>query len=852
MNTATKIPTKNLKNYLAALLLAVSLVSCNPTKKLLPNQFMVDKVEVKNNRETNIPKENFENFFRQKPNRKIFSGVEKLNRKLLNGIDFYVWWYNLFDNEKIARKRETRNLKYDQKNTKKSLHVEKKNERRAKKGKKPKTPRLKDKESPLFLESLRDMGEPAVIFDSLLMEQTRLQLSRYLFSKGFFNNSVKNTVQLHKKRAKINYILYPKKPYIIHKIFYRLEDEELGKLILQDTVNSLLKRGMQYDEEKLQAERQRITDKALNNGYYYFENAYISFSVDSAFNNSSVSVEVRLAKFSKQYSSGNDSLVKVNHPKFKIENVYIITEQTLGNIRDAHFSDTSSTRREGTVFLLNDDMAFKKRLLLRNIDIYRGQLFRRDTAQQTYKQLSGLGVFRNVTIQFFENDTYKDNRLDCYIVCNPLKKQQFGMEVQGTNTSGNLGIDGNVLYQNKNSFKGGELLEFRIRGALIAQRQLSQDSNYIKRLNDIADFRKLQETFSTIQFGPELRFSVPRAIFPFSLFPFRKDQQPRTYVKTSLNYQTSPVFSRVIADIEYGFTFKALNGRLKHELIPFEAYLVRARLVPSYEEFITDQNDAFLLNSFQDHITILSKYGVSFTSKENSVHGSHPAYFVKLNMQSAGSGLREAYKLAGIQPDTLGHYLLFNIPFAQFIKVDTDLRVYIPFGKKSRWVYRVAGGIGRPLKNLGVLPYEQSFFSGGPNSVRAWRARTLGPGGYTPLGTIQTRYDKIGDILLEGNAEFRFHIFKAFNGALFVDAGNIWRLYPDENKPNGEFLVSNFINEIAIGGGFGLRWDLDFFVLRLDLAVPLKDPKLPVGQRWTFDRKPWNYTVFNFGIGYPF
>ena len=185
------------------------------------------------------------------------------------------------------------------------------------------------------------------------------------------------------------------------------------------------------------------------------------------------------------------------------------------------------------------------------------------------------------------------------------------------------------------------------------------------------------------------------------------------------------------------------------------------------------------------------------------------------------------------------------------MRTDIDYRIYIPVRKRSRIVYRLAGGIGKPLINLNVLPYEQSFFSGGPNSVRAWRARTLGPGAYDPRGSM-ARFDKIGDILLEGNFEYRFHIIKAFNGALFVDAGNVWRLRRDDAKPGGEFIVDRFVDQIALGGGFGLRWDLSFFVLRLDLAMPLKDPKYAIGNRWTFDKRPWESTVLNFGIGYPF
>lgn len=815
--------------------------SCNPTRKLLPSQYIVDQVEVANNKETHLAKEDFEAFFRQKPNRKLFRKVH-----------FFVWWYNLFDEDKIKRKKIERNLKYDKKNSDKVKRFEKKNARRLKKGKRTKTPKLKDKESPLVIESVRDIGEPAVIFDSSLTQQTRFQLSKYLFSKGYFDNKVSDTVELvrNSQRARIKYHLFPKQPYVINSIIYDLKDKQLGELILKDTVNTLLKRGMQYDEEKLQAERQRITDHALNNGYFYFENAYINFAADTSCTNHTVAIKLRLKKFSKPSSSNNDSLVEVDHPQYKISNVYIITESYIGNPRNFTYTDTLVTRRKKLKFLLNRPLAYKTRILASNTDIYKGQYYRKDTAQQTYKQLLGLGIFRNVTIQFFRNENYT-NMLDCYIVCNPLIKQSITAETEGTNTSGNLGIDGSLVYQNRNIFRGGELFELKLQGAVAAQRPLTSNSVTSNTAEDGTTVEKIQKTFNTIQFGPELSFSVPRAFFPFSLLPFRKDQQPRTYIKSSVNYQARPEFSRIITNVNYGFSFKTNNRQLKHDFLPFEVYLVRANLLTEYKNDLIALNDAFLLNSFQDHITTLSKYGLTFTSKENTVTGKRAAFYAKLNLQSSGNILRQVYKATDQPQDSLGRYLMFGIPFAQFIKSDIDFRIYIPVRKRSRVVYRVAAGIGKPLANLSQLPYEQSFFSGGPNSVRAWRARTLGPGGYDPKDN-KTRFDKIGDILLEGNIEYRFHIIRSFHGALFVDAGNIWRLQPDANKPEGEFVLNKFADQIAIGGGAGIRWDLTFFVLRLDLAVPLKDPKLAPGDRYTFNKQPWEYTVANFGIGYPF
>jgi outer membrane protein assembly factor BamA len=799
----------------------------------------VDKVEVQNTRETGIPKENFEAFFRQKPNRKMFREFH-----------FFVWWYNLFDADKLLRRKIERNMKYDRINAERIRKTDLKNKKRARKGKSLKQPKLKDKESPLLRESVRDIGEPAVVYDSTLTEQTRFQLTRYLFSKGFFNNVVQDSVRLIRgsKRAHVIFKLIPKKPYTISEITYDIPDPELAGILLSQPQNSLLHKDMQFDEELFQAERQRLTDVAVNNGYFYFENAYIDYWADTAKGNLTASLRLKVARYSAGNGDERDSSRLSNHPRFKLKNVYLITEPSLGSVRNLYFKDTITATRKNIKFLLNGPLAYRRKILIMNTDLYPGQYYRKDTATLTYKQLLGLGLFRNVTIQFFPSES-GDKLLDCYIVCNPLSKQFAAAEIEGTNTSGNLGIDGNLVFQNRNSFKGAELIEVKLLGAIVAQRQFNTaDSAYASGVDDVS---KLQNTFNTIQFGPEIRFSVPRALFPFSVLPFRKDQEPRTFVKTSLNYQTRPEFSRVITNAEYGFTFKTNNKQLRHEIIPLEVYMVKARLDGAFRNALVSYKDAFLLNSFQDHVTTVTKYGLTFTSKENTVNGKRTAYYARVNLQSSGNLLRQVYKWSGQTADTLGRFLLAGIPFAQFVKTDIDLRMYVPVRERSRIVYRIAAGIGKPLKNLNILPYEQSFFSGGPNSVRAWRARTLGPGGYDPRGNT-TRFDKIGDLLLEGNIEYRFHMIRSFYGALFADAGNIWRLRSDENKPGGEFNVNTFLDQIAVGGGIGIRWDLTFIVLRLDLAMPLKDPKMPAGQRWVLDKKPYEYTVANFGIGYPF
>ncbi len=822
------------------------LFSCNTTRKLKPNQYLLESLEIKGIKQTQIPKEDFESFLKQKP-----------NRKFLKVVPFFVAWHNMFNDSVIALKKEKRNLKYDEKNLKRIQKTNKKNEDRIKKGKKPLEYKLLNKDEKSFRENLRDIGEAPVVFDSALAQQTSLQMSKYLFSKGFFNNKVKYETNVNKKnvfgkvkqkKLFLNYIIEPSVSYKIQNLNYLVEDEKLKDLFYSDTINCLIKRGNNYDVEILQLERERITRFLLNKGYYFFESAFINYSVDSNLVGNFVSIEYKLKKFARNYSSNNDSIVYVSHSKYRINEIFIITEQVVGNLKDLNFTDTSYAKNYDFKFLHNAPMKYKPSMLAEFIKIQKNAWFNRDTAEATFKSLTAIGIFKGVTIQFFKSNV-ASGKLDCYIVCTPLIKQSITAETEGINTFGNLGIDGSLIYKNRNIFKGGELLELKLQGALTAQRQFNADGQV--GVSDVTSLTRIQQIFNTFQFGPELKFSVPRAFFPFSLLPFKNEMAPQTFVKIASNYQARAEFVREIASIDYGFNFRSRNRLFNYEIIPFEAYVVNAKLFGNFENDLKKLNDAFLLNSFLDHITTLSRFGVAYTSKEKERKPYAPRHYVKWNIMSSGSILRAYFKATGAKPDSLDRYNIFNIPFAHFLKTEIEYRLYIPLTQKSKIVYRISGGIGKTLANLNVLPYEQSFFSGGPNSIRAWRARTLGPGGYDAT-LSSTRFDKIGDLLLEGNVEYRFHIIKKFYGALFADAGNIWRLEKSADKPDGEFKPSEFYKQIAIGGGYGIRWDLDFIILRLDLAVPLKDPKYKEGDRFMFDKQPWNKMVINFGIGYPF
>ncbi len=819
------------------MMVVVVFQSCRINKHLKDNEYLVEKNEVLHNG-TRLDKSDLEAFIRQKPNRKV-----------LRLFRFNLWLYNQVDQDKMVRKKQERNDRFDRINARRMAENDKKNAARAAKGKKPKPPKLKNKDKLTFRESILEAGEAPVILDTFLTHITTKQIQKYVFSKGYFNSKVRDSisVDVKHKRAKVFYSVSGSEPYHIQNVSYAVEDSSIAYFIYNDTTNTLVKRGRRYDEDVLQKERERITDAQLDNGYFYFAPEYVYYVVDTNLAGQALNVTIGIKKFAAPYSETNDSIIYLKHPRFTINKVYVVTETIKETIKNAYFRDTSVYK--SLCFLYNKQLAFRQKDIAKQVSIAEEQVYQQSLAEDTYKALTGLRVFRSVSLQYFKNARYPD-RLDCYIVCQPVVKQSITVETEGTNTSGNLGIAGSIVFQNKNVFRGAELIELKLKGSVTAQKQFNTTQT--------TDINNIPGTFNTYQFGPELNIYFPKPLFPFTLFYYKKDDkskrifsQPKTYVNMSLNYQSRPQYARTISSVAYGFRFNNYKGMLQYDVVPLEIYVVKAKLFGSFEQDLKNINDYFLLNSFRDHLTPVSRVSVTYNN-QNFSKKKHYMY-LKVNLSSSGNILRGLYTLTNQPKDTAGRYNIYNIPFSQFVKIDGDYRFYVKVRHQSKLVFRLAGGIGKPLANLNVLPYEQSFFSGGPNSVRAWRARTLGPGSYdTKDSTKDARYDKLGDVQLEGNFEYRFHIFKSVYGAWFADIGNVWFMKPHVEKPNGEFRLNKFYKEFGVGSGFGIRYDFSFFVLRLDAAFRVYDPQYKEGDRWTYNKKPLKSTILNFGIGYPF
>ena len=420
----------------------------------------------------------------------------------------------------------------------------------------------------------------------------------------------------------------------------------------------------------------------------------------------------------------------------------------------------------------------------------------------------------------------------------PKKRQSYTIQTQGTNKAGDLGVSLDVIYQNKNLLRGLELFEVRLNTTVEVQRIISdvnQDNQTIQKYLP----------FNTFLFGPVVSLKLPK-IPKFMHFLGTTGQ--KTSITTSFNYQQRPDYQRNIFNLAYGYS--AQYGRhITHTINPAEINFVYVNLGTEFSNLLDKSNNLFLKNSFQSQLISSMRY--SFIYNGQHVGETKNFIFFQGNFESSGFLLRQSrafYANPGI--NTSNQYVVFGVPFSQFVRFDTDLRYYRFLGKSSSLAMRSFVGLGIPYGNSKVMPFVKSFFGGGANGIRAWIARSLGPGGYE--NPTNVRFDQIGDIKLEWNLEYRSTIYKIFEGAAFVDAGNIWLRQKDLQRPLAEFDAQRFYKEIAIGVGAGLRFNFDFFIIRLDVAYKMRDPSGPLGDRWVIQYQKLRQGNLNFGIGYPF
>ncbi len=605
------------------------------------------------------------------------------------------------------------------------------------------------------------IGEPPVLLNEYLIRRSKQQIGIYLQTKGYYYSTISDSIIKNKNNnAKVNYYIKTGKPYIIDSINWQIEDPILRDFVKEISYNSLIKTSIILDEDLLQQERVRITEQLKNKGFYYFTKDFIQYEIDTSVGNYKVWLNVNI---SNQKIKANESIITENPFKmFKIDSVYIFynynPKLAIQN-RKEYFSLLDTVSYKNIYLIGTCKSVYNYNLINRMNFIKPNDYYNHSDVQITYDKFMSLNNFKLVNIQFVNStNPYKLNAL---IQLNPLLRHTYQVDVEGTNSSGNLGIAGNILYTNRNLFGGCQNLHIGISGSIERQTAVVQQND-----------QQIQEylPFNAVEYGTNFRLKFPTFIFPLVSEQFVKQKNPSTQIQALYNYQQRPDYSRTITTLVYGYEWSG-NKYLRHIVNPVEINYVKIPFISwRFKKLI---RGTFLENSFENHMETITSYGFIFNNnkvgrqKQNSVH-------IRGKLETSGSLLYLIYNKWGkLSADS--NFQILNVPFSQFVKADLDYRYYKFITKTTKLLYRFYGGFGYPYGNSTVLPFNKRYFSGGANSIRAWTVRSLGPGitADTIYGNV---FNQTGDIKLEGNIEYRFKLLWVIEPALFIDVGNIWNL----------------------------------------------------------------------------
>ena len=780
MGTKVRYGICSLRNT-AIVVLAVFLFSCSPVKFVPENKYLLNKVEL-NVDNSKISKEEAKSFLRQKENYKIL-GFAK----------FHLFLYNLSSKNKNDG-------------------------------------------------WLKRIGEPPQVYDDLMTGRSENQLKQYLNNKGYFQARIDTNVVYKKKKQKANltFDIHTGEQYQVNRINYHIGDSALRVIFYNDSAKTFIRKGAPFDFYQLDQQRMDIVNLFRKNGYYYFSKDDISFLADS----SSYSKEVELDMYVGNSRQNQADSAKVFTPYY-LNHFYISVLPGTAPISERKATGTlfSDTVKWNNVTLYrNPKIKYHTSLFKRSLKMQSGLLYNIEDVENTFTAFNRLRQFRFIDLQFEEPKALKDtNLLDCFIRLAPLNKQSTSFDIEGTNTSGNLGIAGNINYQHQNLFNGAEVFQLRFKGAMERQQRV---------------VKEVTEYFNTREFGVESNLIIPKLLGPGKFINAFEEVLPKTVVTAGYNFQRRPEYTRTISNIKFGYEWMT-SERYRHtwNLIDFN-------MVHIYKfdaDFIEKIKDLYIKSSFTDHLIMAMNYSFVYNTQKLNVKQNYT--YLRFNVESAGNLL---YLLSSVSNqakfqsvDSLGqveasYYRLFNTRYAQYIKSDIEFRHGYTFDKYNIIVTRAFIGAGLPYGNFDVLPFEKKYFTGGANGIRAWQVRSLGPGTYEAPEDAYP--NQSSDIKIEANIEYRFKLVSFLEGALFFDAGNIWAINKKDNRSGAQFAFDQFYKQFALGTGTGFRFDFSYFIFRLDLGMKLRQPKAKFGDGWIIGNRPYNIDDFtlSFAIGYPF
>ena len=769
------------------MVLGVSLSACNVTRHIPSDAYFLQKAKIEEDknapRNERVKSDDVTRYLRQKPNKRFL------------GTDFYAWIYLMANPDKD---NWWNNLK-------------------------------------------RKMGEQPVLFNERDTERSVTNLKLYLESRGYYASDVTykvDTTSRH-KRAKVYYYLNQGEPYRIDTISYDFKDRFLEPVVLPDTVNTLLHKGEIFDISVLDAERNRIATYLKDRGYFDFSVNNIEYLADTLSGDKKVGVKVIIKQTLTGYNARGVAMYADNKV-YTLRNINIIPRYNAAVAKNQadYFKGFDSLEYKGLNVLFSGKQPKVKPQVLRGaISLYPNDTYNYSQVNNTYSNLMSMGYFKSARIDFKEvvNSPEKGipskprtGLLDCNIQCTPALQQSIKAELEAATTSSFYGLTALIGYQNRNIFRGAEMLE--VTG--------TAGYEYMKAPNS--------KKRHAMEFGIATSLSFPRFLLAnYALSD--KILVPKTKFEISYNYQDRPYYQRSLSSISWMYSWKNRTNS-SFVLRPIAINWVNVSYID--QDYFNSLQNQYLKYSFQSQLIVAISGSYVFNKQYPSAPNNQTT--VRANCELSGNLLNGLVHLLSKPNPERNYYELFGIRYSQYARADVSASHKIMFGKVTALAGRLYAGVAYAYGNSDAVPFDRLFYAGGSNSMRGWAPRTLGPGS-SPAPTNVVYPTQLGDMKLEANLEFRFPIWDMFHGATFFDLGNIWYIgrkevsYPESSV----FRLNNFYKQLAFNTGIGIRLDIDFAILRLDWGIQLFNPNNPEGERWIHNFK-WRNTSLNFGVGYPF
>lgn len=652
--------------------------------------------------------------------------------------------------------------------------------------------------------TLKNIGEKPVVYDTIMADRSVNDLTTAMRNMGYMHATAQIKTKIRGNKIKAIYLLHPGEPYYISSIKYDIKDSVIAKLLanknMRSPFNARLTSGSRFTVDELNAERKNITSFLLDNGYYKFHKDYIIFSADSARNSKDINLVLHLLPY-RVTSASPDTL----HPCYTINKINFLSGDTV------------------RIHLRNSVLRYSTAL-------EEGKPYKSSALQSTYNKFARLQAVRFTNISFREHpDT---TLLDCDIQLSTNKPNTLSFQPEGTNTAGDLGAAASLTWENRNLFRGSELFSIQLRGAFEAIKGLEgyQNQNYE-------------------EYNIESKLQFPRFLAPFLSNGFKKRSNATSELSLNYNLQNRPEFHRRIFSAAWRYKWNEPRHHLSYRVDLLDLnYVYMPWISPTFKHDYLDSvsnRNAILRYNYEDLFIMKIGAGITYNDGIN---------VVRANVETAGNILNGLSRAFDFKKNSNGQYTLFNIAYAQYAKFDFDFTHLLRFDNSNSLAMHLGFGIAWPYGNSTILPFEKRYFSGGANSVRGWSVRELGPGNFKGTDGRIDFINQTGDMKLDMNLEYRTSLFWKFDGAAFIDAGNIWTLRNYAEQPGGQFKVNEFYKQIAVAYGVGLRLNFSYFIIRFDMAMKAINP--------AYETEKEHYAIFHpnlsrdfdfhFAVGLPF